>query len=284
MITLSRLRQDLEFNRSLGDIIDILKTAALIQFRIFQAKERPNPDFLEEVSDCFNLLKSRGFKSPYLSENPGMPSAIVVVTSDEGFLGELNSLLMNSLLDQRRSGDEMVVVGERGSRYLEEMNENFTSFPGISDDLNYGQVKALEKYLVSGYGKKFGRVVMVYPEFLSVTSQKVKVVQLLPHAFAEKVIKRDISYLVEDLLIEPSARAVMEALAGLWLGHSLLSIFWSSKQAEYSARIMHLEGSTQELSSLNQKLSFDYFRQAHALSDKTIREISASKIILQKNG
>jgi len=44
---------------------------------------------------------------------------------------------------------------------------------------------------------------------------------------------------------------------------------------------MHLEGSTQELSHMNQRLAFNYFRQVHAVSDKTIREISASRIFLR---
>lgn len=285
MITLSKLKQDLEFNRSLGDIIDILKTAALIQFRIFQSKEKPNSEFLREVDDCFNIMRSRGFKNPYLSDNEKLPSAILTITSDEGFLGELNSVLMNRTLDQRADEkDEFIVVGERGSRYLGEINEAYVSFPGITDDVGYGQVSALEKYLLDGYGKKFGRIIVVYPEFLSLTNQKAKVVQLLPHVFNEAAMKKSMLYIVEEILIEPSADKVMKELVSLWLGFNLLDIFWSSKQAEYAARIMHLEGSTHELGALNQKLSFNYFRQAHSISDKTIRELSASKILLQKNG
>jgi F0F1-type ATP synthase gamma subunit len=84
------------------------------------------------------------------------------------------------------------------------------------------------------------------------------------------------------LLVEPSVTRVLNSLIELWAGFKLLEIFWLSKQSEFAARIMHLEGSTQEISHLRQRLSFEYFKQVHALKDKVIREISASKIMLGK--
>ena len=84
-------------------------------------------------------------------------------------------------------------------------------------------------------------------------------------------------------MVEPSFGSVIEILVELWMGVKLLEIFWSSKQSECAARIMHLEGSTQELTQLNRKLTFEYFRQVHSLSDKTIREISVSRNLLIKN-
>jgi len=52
--------------------------------------------------------------------------------------------------------------------------------------------------------------------------------------------------------------------------------------AELAARIMHLEGSIQELSKVDQNLKLDYFKYLHGLSDKTIREIYASRLVGKK--
>jgi len=282
MSTLVKLKQDLEFNRDLGDIIDTLKTAALVQFRLFQMKDRPNGDFLKEIESCFSILPSTTNNHPYLFERKDKPDVIVIVNSDEGFLGELNTLLVNAGLEVRQSkDDEMVVLGERGANYFEEMNESFVSFPGISDELNYKEVEVIRNYLLNGYRARFRRVLVVYPEFFSLTVQKVKVFQVLPYQPLEPQVRQ--AHLVpEEMLIEPYAYKVLETLVELWLGFKLSEIFWSSKQSEYAARIMHLEASTQELAYLNQRLAFNYFRQMHALSDKTIREVSASRMLLSK--
>jgi len=284
MRPVSELKQDFEVAQSLGDIIDVLKTAAMIQFRSFQSKIKPDAEFLKELKDSFKVMASKNLTHPFLFERKSLPSQIVIVTSDEGFLGELNTVLVNNGVDKKtRENDEIIVMGERGARYLEDMGLKFSFLPGIADEIEIKDIEALKDHLIGGYKKKFGRIIMVYSEFQSLTNQKVKALQILPYDFSiltgEKVVKKASD---EAMLMEPAPKKVLEALVELWFGYQLLEIFWSSKQSEFAARIMHLEGSTQELSHLRQKLSFEYFRQVHTLRDKVIREISASKIMLGK--
>jgi len=285
MSILVKLKQDLKFTQDLGDIIDILKSAALIQFRLFQSREKLSLDFTKEIEACFDLLIKTGINHPYLSVREDLPSAILVITSDEGFLGELNILLINHCLDQRKTQDDrLIVLGERGVRYLEDAEEKFVSFPGLSNALDHKEVENIRDYLLKGYYQdKFGRVLVVYPEFVSLTHQKVTILQLLPYQKPrEEILSSKKKGTPEDLLIEPNLSRVLAGLFKLAVGAKLLEIFWSTKQSEFAARIMHLEGSTEELAHLQRRFAFDYFRQIHVLNDKTIREISASKVLLHK--
>ncbi|MFH1441625.1 MAG: FoF1 ATP synthase subunit gamma [Candidatus Omnitrophota bacterium] len=288
MRPLSELKQDFEVSRNLGDIIDVLKTAALIQFRSFQFKEKPSENFINQTENSLNILSEQGLAHPCLIDRANLPSCIVIVTSDEGFLGELTNLLINSGIEQRKSDqDQIIVFGQQGQRYLEELNMEFLFFPGIPYDINYKHAYDRAGYLLQQYLRNYGRLYVVYPKFVSLSLQRVTTVQLLPHKpFVSDSMRQSggakpkISK--EEMLIEPSIDNVLAGLINLYMGYKLFEIAWSAKQSEYAARIMHLEGSTQELSQLNQKLSFEYFRQIHSLRDKVIREISASKILLGK--
>jgi ATP synthase F1 gamma subunit len=283
MKTISALKQELESTRGLGDIIEVLKTAAIIQFRSFQLKEKPNEEFLNVAKECFQMFSLRQLKHPYLTERTNMPSIILIVTSDEGFLGELNTLLTNAGLDQRKSSeDEIVILGERGAKYLEDMNLSFKFFPGFSDEIKHDELTNIHTYMLKNYLHTFGRVIIVYPKFISLTVQKIEILTFLPIPIENLASTIQNPVLTEELLFEPSINSVLEALIELWAGFKLLEIFWSSKQSEYAARIMHLEGSTQELSVLNQRLAFQYFQGVHTLRDRSIREISASKLLLEK--
>lgn len=282
---MSELKQDFEVINSLGEIIDVLKTGALIQFRSFQLKEKPNDDFLKEIEFSLRCAAGKEKEHPYFFDRSEKPSCIVIITSDEGFLGDLNTQIINAALDRRRSReDEVVVVGERGVRYLEDIRQNFLSFSGISDDITPEEVGQLKNYLLKNYKSRFGRVFLIYPKFVSLSIQKVTPVTLLP--YPPLALEGDYAslghILKEELLLEPEPTRVLESLAELALGFTIRDIFWSSKQAELAARITHLEGSTQEMGFLKQKLSLDYFRQVHMLRDKVIREISASKSLLGK--
>jgi ATP synthase F1 gamma subunit len=291
MRSVAELKQDLLISQNLGDIVDVLKSTATIQLRTFQSKQEPDEDFLNETQNCLNVLSARASKHPYLFRRKGLPSAIVVISSDEGFLGELNTMLINTAMDRlKNKEDKIVVLGLRGENYLHDMGKDFVSSAGISDEVAYKEAEKLKNYLLKDYHRKTGSIEVVYPEFISITVQRVKVLSLLPYAPDEPLQKntdreKESVFLLkeEDTIFEPSICRAMEVLIDLHIGFKLFQVFWSSKLSEFSARIMHLEGSTQELSHLNRKLSLEYFRQVHALRDKVIREISAAKLQMGKN-
>jgi F0F1-type ATP synthase gamma subunit len=186
-------------------------------------------------------------------------------------------------LDQKSSpNDELVVLGERGARYFEDVDEKFTLFPGIPDEIDGNYASGIRDFLIEGYKRRFGKIILIYPEFVSLTVQHVKRSQLLPTEAPMRSAKPVSKLQMESMLIEPSGGIVLRALVELWLGFKLWEVFWSSKQSEYAARIMHLEGSTQELTQINKNLSLEYFRQVHMMRDKVIREISASKLLVGK--
>jgi ATP synthase F1 gamma subunit len=283
MITLAKLKQSLEFNRSLGTVIDILKTTALVQFRSFQFKDRPNTEFFKEIEDVFEIFRMKRIKHPYFFERANLPSAIIIITSNEGFLGGLNTLLINAAISSRRStNDELIVLGERGAGYFEDLKESYVSFPGITDEAGWKESEKVANYVLGGYKKKFGSIFVCYPKFVSLTHQKVDVIRLLPR-LSDAMPNDGPFRSLEEISIEPAEHRVVETAVELWVRYKLFEVFWLSKQSEYAARIMHLEGSTYELSNLSHRLRFDYFRRVHALSDKTIREISAAKVLLKKN-
>ncbi|MBU1122122.1 MAG: FoF1 ATP synthase subunit gamma [Candidatus Omnitrophota bacterium] len=281
MKALAKLKQDLELIKDLGGVIDAFKTAALVQFCFFQGKEKLNADYLKELEAGFKLLIERKVSSPYLAVNEGLPQGIVIITSDEGFLGELNILCINAAFERKQSDrDEIIILGERGARYLEDRGDRFVFFPGITETIDSNESQKIINYLLSRYNKKFGRIIIVSPEFISLTSQRISVFPFLPYSFSSS--KLDIGKKMGDILIEPFIRRVINSLVHLWMDYKLLEIFSSAKQAEFAARIMHLEGSTQELNVVSKKVTLSYFKQVHALSDKAIREISATKILLKK--
>jgi ATP synthase F1 gamma subunit len=284
MIPLAELKQDLDLNRSLGSIIETMKAGSAIQLREFQSKARASEEFLAMLKDCFRTIAEKGsIKHSLFFGDNNLPSCIVMVTSDDGFVGELNTFIINAALEEkRRADDEIVVLGERGANYLEDRNETFTSFPGISEDIKPFEIAGPKRHMIKGFfEKRFGRVVAVYPESSNIGSWKVSSLELLP--FRASIIS-DLTIpgpgpgILEELIIEPSMESVAEGLVHLWLNVALYNIFWASKFSEFGARLMHLEGSEQELRRMKQQLSLQYFKHIHAAADTTIREILSARL------
>lgn len=226
----------------------------------------------------FRLIPPQQCRHPFL-EPPAAPLAVVVVTSDEGFLGGLNSAVIRTALSAREGRPaELIVLGDRGRTYFKDLGQPFTHFPGVGEHIAARGVEALRDHLVARFlGRKVARVLVVYPRPLSFTQQEVGTVQLLPHEGPPRGSGRAASTPVETIL-EPSAYSIIEYLIKLWLSRKLHEVFWQSKLAELGARAMHLEASFLELGQQRKKLTLQYFRGLHEVTDTSIRETYAGVV------
>jgi len=282
MIPLIKLKEDLKFANELQDMIEVLKGATAGQFRSLQRRRKGFEDFKSRLDEFLAQIDARGAAHPFLMERVQLPKAIVMITSDEGFLGSLNSLVVNAGLEQASSSDELIVMGERGARYLSESQRGvFTVLPGIGDDITYARAVAIRDMLISKFlSRKIGSVIVAYPVFLSLTVQRIDATRLLPcgDIFGQKkdVRKKVIKYI--EFLTEPSKAKVVDLMAKAYLMQKLYEMFWEAKLSECAARIIHLEGSHEEILDTNKKLKYEYFKNLHEKSDKDIREIFASRL------
>ena len=279
MIPIGKLKQNLLFNKNLGDLIEVMKMAATLQFNQFRAQQEPAEVFSTLLNSAYNSLPLDTSTDSFFNPAPDLPGLIVLVSSDGGFLGELNILLINRLLDTKRPQDEIVALGQQGINYLNEAKISFVSFESPGDKLDTQKISLLRDYLVKRYFKQeVSRVTVIYSRFINITLQQTEIENLLPLERKENVVRRG-----KEILIEPNIKSVMEGWIKLWLDFRFYHIFWSSKLAEHAARIMHLEGSVQELTKINQHLRMEYFKYLHGLSDKSIRELSAARVVRRNN-
>ena len=245
MIPLIRLKQDREFNDSLRGIIDVFKVAASVQLRQLQGRSVFYEPFEKTLFDSLRFLDIQGSRHPLMVHRADLPSCIAVITSDEGFAGDLNAALVMTALHSRQTArhDELVVLGDRGASRLEELNEPFVYFPGIGEEIDRDRITMLRRYFLQQYLRgACGRLLVVYAKYVSLAVQQVEEELLLP---CRTLFGTGSSAQAPRAFIEPSVERVMEALVTLWLEFTLAKIFLSSKLSELSARVMHLEGSDQ---------------------------------------
>ncbi len=294
MFQKAKLRKEVDFNKLMGTIISVLKGVAATEYTHLQASRSSFDEFENHIRDFLKVIKLGDFKHPFL-EAPSSPSNIILITSDTGFLGKLNISVVNTALEQYNSGDLLTVIGRQGGRYIEEKGIKFTSFPGIDDSISYSEIVKLRDYILRVFLEKKGKTIIIYPHFISFSVQKTQQFQLLPckFLFSEEEKKPtidmdikdvDVASLLgsEEVIIEPSLKRVIEHLVKTWIGQLLNSIFWESKLSEWAARVMHLEKSSTEIKNHNKTLRLQYFRLLHEISDKSTREIFASRFALSK--
>lgn len=259
----------------------MLKGVASSEFYRLQKARKKLDEFMDYLQKFFQMFDLNEWQHPFL-EDSSKPSALLLITSDMGFLGKLNVSVVHAALAQRSgnsANEKFIIVGKQGVKYIEETGARFTSFPGVSDEVNYEESEKLTDFILQGFlNKKFGKTFVIYPHFISFTSWRIQTYQLFPCRFLFGESPKPGSWEEEKIIIEPGKTKVLESLIKIWVNYILYGVFWESKLSEWAARIMHLEGSSYEIKQVDKKIRFRYFRLLHEKSDKNIREIFSSQL------
>ena len=278
MKILSSIKKDVEFNKGLYSLIEILKNIAIAQYRSLERKVKPYEKLNMAIDSFFELIKVSEVSHPFLK--PKNNSQIVIaITSDAGLLGGLNTRVIAAAINElEKTPGSLVVIGERGKVYAQENNIPFVNFAGIEDEQRHLQAMRLRDYVMDRLLKEsIGCLKIVYPRALSLSAQKVEIMPLLPYARADK---KTISEETRgDIIIESNPGDIVEYLIHLWIGGLLDEIFGLSRLAEFAARFVHLEESSQKLKDMEKTLRLQYFRARHELIDCNMRELFAARML-----
>ena len=278
MIPVAQMKKDLNYSLDMADIIDVLKVIASSEFRNLSSKMEKEDALKERVLSCFKLLTSISKENPFFVEKKNVPKAFLLVCSDEGFLGEVNTTIAEAALNRGQdSGAKFLVLGERGAKILDDLGIEFIPFKNITNDIEMKHVIGISNRVMAMYEKgEIASLHVVYMRFISFTKHRLEVLKLLPCdeliGFAKGEKQTSLS-----ALIEPDTHSVMQYLIKLWIENNMYNVFWSSKLSEWSVRVMHLEHSSDELKEINKEMKFRYFKSVHSLNDKIIREIFAAR-------
>lgn len=276
MKTISEIKKDLEFNKGLSSLIEVLKNIAVSQYHALQQKISSYEKFSLVLDSFFEFIKMQKIDHPFL--NPKNKSQIVVaITSDSGLLGGLNiQVIVTALGELSNIPGKLIVLGERGKVYARESGIPFVSFSGIRDEERYFQALQLRDYLMHKIlTDSIGYLRIVYPHPVSFTFQRVETISLLPYV----PLPSAQTELKTDVILESDLGDIVEYLVYLRLGHKIYEFFGLSRLAEFAARFVHLEESLQKLKEVDKKLQLQYFRLRHELIDRNMRELFSARLL-----
>ncbi len=287
MLSAQKLKKEVQFNRELMDLLDVMKGIAASQFlQALEARKRRFSKFILAFGEFFQDIDFSNILNPFI-EPKTERMGIIMLTSNEGFMGGLNTQVVNMALAQEGADTaELIIVGERGSVYLRELGRDFKAFKGFETaEERYSVAMELRNYIGERVKQgKLGRIILVYPKAISFMVQRVEILKILPIAemFEKKKAIQDKGRLKEEMIIESPLEGIMEYLIEAWWLERLLEAFEDSRLSEFAARVIQLEASCQKLSKQQKRLRFQYLRLYHETIDKSMRESFSAQIIRKR--
>lgn len=303
MKAIATLKQDIVFNREMSELMNILRQTAVIEFQSLFNRWKAltlREKYTSLLEDIFKIESLKQSQHP-LFLNPVSNVLLILVTTDMGFLGGLNTEIIETGLRQisRRDALHILVIGDKGYNYLEDMGTSFHYLGGISEEVKFSEAEKIRDYIYAfGIKNNIGRVMIVSPKFISFARQEIESFSLLPcgHLFEPVKASEDTEDGQKELaksvkkpearmqfIFEPFRDRVVDYLIKTWLALKLHGVLWQSKLSELAARAMHLDSSIDELKDMRREIQQQYFKSKHEVADRTIRDVFGGRRVILKN-
>ena len=250
------------------------------QERMRQA--RPYSDKIRNITANLSQANPE-YKSAYMrSGGTAKTVGFIVVTTDKGLCGGLNTNVLRALTNKMREvtaaggGVQTVAIGNKGFGFL-----NRISAPIVSHAVQLGDAPQLEKLIgpvkvmldafVAG---KLDAVYLCYTKFINTMKQEPMVEPLLPLG-AERLAQSDSekSQYGWDYIYEPDAPTVIDELLTRYIEALVFQAVAENMASEQSARMVAMKAATDNAGTLINELKLIYNKTRQAAITKELSEI-----------
>ena len=242
---------------------------------------RPYADRIRAMLSDLAALTSpaeevRGF--PLLQRRPVKRIQLILVTSDRGLAGALNTNVIRRAVDfmtRERSEPiehfDIVAIGRKGRDFLVRYGwPMIAEFTRITDRPSVEAIRPIVELAMQDFiSGRVEAVFVVYTHFINTLRQEPRVFQLLPIEPPEE------SGAISDYIFEPDPATVLEALLPRFLEMQLYRILLEASASEHSARMVAMRNATQNALDLVAELTLTYNKARQAQITREVSEIAA---------
>ena len=272
-----------EIRRRIGSVRNIKQITRAMQFvaasKLKRAQDatlasRPYSEKIDEVLAGLASVLG-GEEHPLLARREEGARCIVLMTSDRGLAGSLNTNLIRFAAREitAHQGElEVVTVGRKGTGAMRRARVPIeASFDGFGDRPSFADVTALSRLLTDDYlSGKYNAVDLVFPRFVSTLTQRPAMERLLPVRVLEdrSVIPGG------QFIFEPNAGDVLRQLLPRYVATRIFQAVLEATASEQSSRMVAMKNATENAQDLIDDLTLTYNKVRQANITREMIEIA----------
>ena len=219
------------------------------------------------------------YKHPALVARTKMVNrvGIIVVTTDKGLCGALNTNLLRMVLakykEWQAKGEEIEVcaLGNKGFGFMQRLGAKVVSHAvQLGDRPQMEKLIGPVKVVIDAFlGGKIDRLMLAYNRFFNTMKQEPVIEQLLPLSGERLGAPEG----VWDYLYEPEARVVLDQVLRRYVEVIILQALAENMASEQSARMVAMKAASDNAATLIDELTLIYNKNRQAAITKELSEI-----------
>ncbi len=286
------LRRRIKSIRNTSQITKAMQMVAAAKMRKAQQAAvagRPYASLMNEV--LAEVTANAGdFSHPLMEVREIRKRAVIVVSTDKGLCGALNSNLLREAARFDKQTTVYITAGRKASQFIARTKRQLAAEFTYKDAPLFGEARAISRFAQDLFTKgEVDAVDILFTNFISTLAQKPEVRTLLPvgeikavHAELEegtadggKLLKG-----ATEFLFEPGADQVLGSLLPHYLNFQVYQILLEAKASEHSARMVAMKNATDNAQQLIKDLTLEYNKLRQANITKELLEITTAQMAM----
>lgn len=233
---------------------------------------------------------------PLLKEHEGDKELVIVISTDKGLCGALNTNLLRLVAEQTPSDSSYVTIGNKGKQTLARMKRELLADFSIGDPVDFLSSKQISEFAMEKFlSGEFARVKVAFTNFINTISQEAMVETLLPIRPIDLGRDRSFSGFGRDpgpvdvnpgpeyggYIFEPTPSAVLDDVVPQYVNYQLYQMILESRASEHSSRMVAMKAATDNANQMIKDLTLEYNKQRQASITAELLEITTAMRALE---
>jgi F-type H+-transporting ATPase subunit gamma len=229
--------------------------------------------------------KLDGSSHPFLVEREIKTRGILLITTDKGLCGPLNANLFK-LVHDIRTPVKYYSIGRKGTQYLGRTRRPMVADFQVQDRVPFAEVKVAAEFMMKQYLEGLiDTIEVIYPRFKNTLVQQPVLRPVLPLRSLKEFVDQlghDTGTVrvpqadAREVLFEPDAKGVLNALLPFYVNHQIHQLALSAKASEHSARMVAMKTANDNATDLLSSLTLEFNKARQAAITQEILEIAAA--------
>jgi F-type H+-transporting ATPase subunit gamma len=227
------------------------------------------------------------FKHPFLEKHNTGRRAVILVSTDRGLCGALNSNLMREVAKLDKATTVFICAGRKGAQFIARTKRELAAEFSYKDTPQFSEARAITKFAQDLFTKgEVDRVDVLFTRFVSTLNQKMELRPLLPVGELQAVeagMNGDrkgvtLERTGVEYQFEPSAGEVLGTLLPHYVNYLVFQMLLEARASEHSARMVAMKNATDNAAQLIKDLTIEYNKMRQASITKELLEIASAQM------
>ncbi len=291
------IRRRIKSVKSTAQITKAMQLVAAAKMKKAQDQATNGRPYADLMNKVLVSLKERAEENahPYFAPGSGGKTLVLVITTDKGLCGALNTNLLRKVSQSGYDATaEYVTIGRKGAASLGRLKKNLLADFPLKDPARFAELRTVGKFIQEKYlTGEYARVMVAFNNFVNTVTSVPSIEQLLPINPVTLGGKRSYEGMgtgeiadaskgpVVDYTFEPTAADVFNSVLPQYVNNTLYQMLLEARAAEHSSRMVAMKNATDNAKQMLKDLSLEYNKLRQAAITNELLEITTAKMALE---